>query len=224
VPLVADGEPVGTLSDFSLDFGDTDAEPKCPLGPQPSATLLVPYFEVDLADAAGPATLLDVTNAADSFVVARVVLWTDLGVPTLTLWLYLSPSDVQSLNLRDLFNGHLPNTSGVLGDPDRPILDFEPCTAASLAPSLAPAELAFLRSAHTGQPLTMGVATPAVGSATAAIASATACAGIDRGDDVARGYVTIDVVRRCAYSPSVDSYLHRDALLDPFELSALNAL
>jgi hypothetical protein len=219
-PLLAGGEQVGTLSGFSLAFGASDREAGCcQATAQPSATLLVPYFEVDLDDPAGPTTLLDVTNASDSFVVARVVLWTDLGVPTLTSWLYLSPADVQSLNLRDLLAGRLPDTAAVLADPRRPILDFEPCTAGGLAPALSAADVAFLRAAHSGQPL------PAAADAAAAPAVvASLCAGIDRGDRVARGYVTVDAVNRCAYPPTVASFAHREALLDAFELSRLNAL
>ncbi len=82
------------------------ASSSCSSGASPAATLLVPYFEVDLTSTSGLTTLLAVTNAGAQSTLAHVVVWTDWGVPTLKFDLFLAANDVQSINLRDLFAGH----------------------------------------------------------------------------------------------------------------------
>ena len=88
------------------------AQNSCSAGATPAATLLVPYFEVNFAAADRQTTLFAVTNAGAQATLAKVVVWTDWGVPTLTFDLFLAPDDVQSINLRDVFNGVLPQTGG----------------------------------------------------------------------------------------------------------------
>src|SRR5215218_4135209 len=85
-------------------------EGNCRLADQPAATMLIPYFEVDLADPAGQTTLFSVNNASAKSTLARVVLWTNWGVPSLAFDVYLTGYDVQTINLRDLFAGTLPQT------------------------------------------------------------------------------------------------------------------
>src|SRR5215813_8349189 len=82
----------------------------CRVANQPAATLLIPYFEVDLANSGGQSTLFSVNNASSKPVLSRVVLWTDWGVPTLAFDVYLTGYDVQTFNVRDLLNGNLPET------------------------------------------------------------------------------------------------------------------
>src|SRR5688500_5655617 len=72
----------------------------CRTAEQPAATLLYPYFEVDLQRNDGATTLISINNSSSSPVVARVVMWTDWGAPTLAFDVYLTGYDVQSLNLR----------------------------------------------------------------------------------------------------------------------------
>ena len=102
-------------------------EGNCRLADQPAATMLIPYFEVDLGDPAGQTTLFSVNNASAKSTLARVVLWTNWGVPTLAFDVYLTGYDVQTLNLRDLFAGKLPQTgpdtsnSGSLSDDGDPL-------------------------------------------------------------------------------------------------------
>lgn len=157
----------------------------------PAATLLLPYFEVDLANPQGRTTLFSVNNADDQAALAHVVLWTDLAVPTLAFDVYLTGYDVQTVNLRDVFEGRLPRTADEPNDPADLIspggsLSWEgafPGCAGALPPPPVPSSLLdHVRAAHTGResPIVRG-----------------ACAGIDHRDQVARGYVTIDVVRGC---------------------------
>ena len=50
------------------------------------ATLLLPYFEVDLSNPSGTTTLFSINNASASAAVAHVTLWTDESIPTLESW------------------------------------------------------------------------------------------------------------------------------------------
>src|ERR1044071_8165429 len=49
----------------------------------PAATLLLPYFEVDIANPNGVTTLFSINNASATAVLAHVTVWTDQSVPAL---------------------------------------------------------------------------------------------------------------------------------------------
>lgn len=149
------------------------AQNSCSAGATPAATLLVPYFEVDFAAADRQTTLFAVTNAGAQATLAKVVVWTDWGVPTLTFDLFLAPDDVQSINLRDVFNGVLPQTGGG---------SFTGCADPLVLPVLDATAITHLRQQHTGQPDAEGN-----------------CAGSGRaGANVATGFVTIDAAQACS--------------------------
>lgn len=161
----------------------------CRTAEQPAATLLFPYFEVDLQNAGGATTILSVNNASSSPALARLVMWTDWGSPTLAFDIYLTGYDVQSLNLRDLFGGRLPGTGpgaspqGELSEPGAP---FAGCDGNPKgATTIAPASWTYLRAAHTGQALPGSNPAQCLGSGSA-------------GPQIATGYVTVDVVNRCS--------------------------
>jgi hypothetical protein len=173
-------------------------EGNCRVADQPAATLLIPFFQVDLNDAQGMSTLVAINNASSRPVLARMVLWTNWGVPTLAFDIYLTGYDVQTLNLRDLLLGHLPVTGSTVSN--RGLLsetgaDFAGCTAPAQSvgtggkagPALNTAELAYLRAAHTGQPVVQ-----ASGTSPARCVSGGVRAGL------ATGYVTVDAVNRCS--------------------------
>src|ERR1700694_5920546 len=78
----------------------------CTIDAEPAATLLLPYFEVDLNNPNGLTTLFSVNNASATAVLAHVVVYSDLSVPVLDFNIYLTGYDVQTINLRDiLVNG-----------------------------------------------------------------------------------------------------------------------
>lgn len=166
----------------------------CATDTAPAATLLLPYFEVDLNDPNGRTTLFTINNSDDRAILAHVVLWTDLAVPTFTFDVYLTGYDVQTINLRDIFfQGLAPRTADAGRDPSDSISpkgDFSqdtvfPGCAGFLPPSSlpSPSTVQHLRNAHTGKASHMlqGL-----------------CAGFSRGDSVARGYLTVDVVKTCS--------------------------
>jgi hypothetical protein len=158
----------------------------------PGATLLLPYFEVDLTSADGVQTLFSVNNASATAVLAHVVLWSDLSVPVLDFNIYLTGFDVQTINLRDiLVNGTLPRTASVGQDPSDTIsnhgvfsqdINFASCTGQLPPPALPASFIDHLQKSLTGQ------SSPILGNR---------CAGRAFNDNVARGYVTIDTVNSC---------------------------
>src|SRR6476659_2952750 len=89
----------------------------CTIDDVPAATLLLPYFEVDLNSQNGVQTLFSINNASASAAVAHVTVWTDWSIPTLDFDVYLTGCDVQTINVRDLFNGFVPITADAGADP-----------------------------------------------------------------------------------------------------------
>lgn len=171
-------------------------EGNCRMADQPAATLLIPMFEVDLDNPGGLSTLISVNNASAKPALARLVLWTDWGIPTLAFDIYLTGYDVQTLNLRDLLQGRLPVTGsgvsnqGLLSEAGA---DFPGCAASLSARPLGKTTLdtpsiAYLRAAHTGQPVA-----PAAGTSPALCVG-----GRHARPGLATGYVTIDSVNRCS--------------------------
>ncbi|MGV3519001.1 hypothetical protein, partial [Luteitalea sp.] len=88
---------------------------------RPGATLLLPYFEVDLANPAGATTLFSINNASATAVLGHVTVWSDLGVPVFAFNVYLTGYDVQTVNLRDIFSGTVPRTASAGQDPTNTI-------------------------------------------------------------------------------------------------------
>jgi hypothetical protein len=166
-------------------------EGNCRVADQPAATLLIPYFEVDLGDDQGQTTLFSINNASARPALARVVLWTDWGVPTLAFDVYLTGYDVQTLNVRDLFRGSLPATGPATsntGSLSKEGTDFPGCGTieAAVSAKFEARDQANLRAAHTGRSLKGGK-------------QAGKCASSGRaGASVATGYITVDTVNRCS--------------------------
>ncbi|HVR29298.1 MAG TPA: hypothetical protein VMS86_07150 [Thermoanaerobaculia bacterium] len=159
----------------------------------PAATLLLPRFEVELGGG-GVTTLLAINNASDQPVLAHLTIWSEWWVPVIGFDVYLTGYDVHTINLRDIVvNGDLPNTgpSNVLSPQGEfssgPHTNFGGTCSTSFgsAPNYANISALFLQvlqQALTGQPLqTNGE-----------------CASLPGNPNLARGYVTVDVVRRCA--------------------------
>jgi hypothetical protein len=178
----------------------------CSADTVPAATLLLPYFEVDLADPAGKTTLFSINNALASAGLAKVTLWTDWAIPTISFDVYLTGYDVQTINLRDIFNGNIPVTADAGRDPadtisPRGVLsqDVSLASCAATFPYSSPALPALLqqhlRTSHTG------VRSPIYNR----------CVGEDHtGPDLVRGYVTVDATVRCSLDFPSDPNYFRD--------------
>jgi hypothetical protein len=159
----------------------------------PAATLLLPYFEVDLDNENGVNTLFSINNASATATLAHVTFWTDESIPTLDFDVYLTGYDVVTVSVRDVFNGILPRTASAGQDPTDTIspqgplsqdINFASCAGRLPIPVPLPNPtiITHLREAHTGD------LSPVFG----------ACAGANYGDEIARGYITVDVANACS--------------------------
>jgi hypothetical protein len=162
----------------------------CTVDDVPGATLLLPYFEVDLANTNGVTTLFSINNASATAVLAHVVVWSDLSVPVLDFNVYLTGYDVQSINMRDILAGNLPQTASAGQDPTDAIspkgtfsqdINFASCNGQLPTGALPASFVSHLQTALTGQFSNL------LGG----------CAGLAYGDNIARGYVTVDTVNNC---------------------------
>ena len=150
----------------------------------PAATLLLPYFEVDLDDPDARITTAAIRNASPDPVLAHAVLWTDLGVPTLGFDVLLPGHGSRTLDLSALFGDGSVPASGPSTLPG--------CAGRLPAGPLSPAVLDGLRAAHSGTPSSL---------------FGDRCAGHDDGTSLVRGYLTVDVTTACTDSlPSEPSY------------------
>ncbi len=189
-----------------LAFAGSASAVICTIDAVPAATLLLPYFEVDLGNATGQTTLFSVNNASASAVLAHVVVWSDLSVPVLDFNIYLTGYDVQTVNLRDVLAGTLPRTASDGQDPADTIspqgdfsqdINFASCTGLLPAPQLPASFVDHLRLSLTGQ------SSPVLGNR---------CAGRAFGDNIARGYITVDTVNNCTLRfPGDPGYFGGDA-------------
>jgi len=171
----------------ALAAGPTEASVygagSCNLAAQPSASLLFPYFEVDLSDSGGVTTLIAVRNTRiaqgfDVATVARVTLWTDWGVPTLAFDMVIQAHGVQTVNLRDVFSNNVfpGEPAGVNLGKLKNCLTYRPSTQKLTEP-----EHQALRNKHSGK------------------AAPTACFGEGHLHSFkARGYLTVDAVNACS--------------------------
>ncbi len=159
----------------------------------PAATLLLPYFEVDIGNPNGVNTLFSINNASATAVLVHVSVWTDQSVPALDFDVYLTGYDVETISLRDIFlNGNLPRTASAGQDPNDTIspqglvsqdINFASC---SFLPYSTPAVSASFR-AHL-QAWFQGNPSPVTGN----------CAGSKQPDtNILRGYITADTVTAC---------------------------
>lgn len=155
---------------------------------EPGATLLIPYFEVDLGQPDGLTTLFSITNAspvANTKLLAHAIVWSDWGIPVYSWDFYLAPGDLVSYNLRDLLTyGNLPATS--------PPADFGASCARPLTATVgSPEAQAALQRQLTGR----------------ADKVSGLCASEPRQNAaVATGSITIDVVRDCAHGGVDDPF------------------
>jgi len=164
------------LRGFAVGPRQTEDREPCLPSKTPAATLLLPYFEVDVEEPNGRDTLVSVGNVADTAALVHAVLWTNWGLPALSFDFFVPADGIRSLRIRDLIAGRLPVTS----PPDRPPEVAASCLEPLALPVFDPdALLATL----TGQP------DPSDGLCHSS--------AVESGRLVT-GFLTFDVVRDCS--------------------------
>jgi len=167
----------------------------CTIDEVPAATLLLPYFEVDFDNPNGANTLFSINNASATAVLAHVVVWSDLSKVVLDFNVYLTGYDVQTISVSDLLHGILPQTASAGQDPGDHIspkgtfsqdINFASCGGFLPPPTTLNASfIAHLKAATTGQPDAL---------------FNNFCFGRALGDNIGRGYITVDTVNSCTIS------------------------
>jgi hypothetical protein len=118
-------------------------------------------------------------------------------VPTYGFEVYLTGYDSQEVDLRDVFNGRLPQSADFGRDPADAIsnkgtlsqdINFSSCQGVLPPAPLAPNTVTYLQKAHSGQ----SASNPSFSNR---------CFSQDLGDASARGYITVDTVSQCASDP-----------------------
>jgi hypothetical protein len=187
----------------------TNNDDSCDISVAPAATLLLPYFEVDITSAAGTGetTLFTITNVSQLPQVAHVTLWTDWSYPVIDFNIYLTGYDVQSINLYDVIvRGQLAPDAGTgsgispvgvlsgtsaTAEYNNPLLDEADCFSA------APVDLNPGYVTRMQQAFTLG-RFPILGALGA-------CTNIGSTHPNAVGYATIDVANRCSTALPTDA-------------------
>ncbi|HYI11202.1 MAG TPA: hypothetical protein VEK57_19255 [Thermoanaerobaculia bacterium] len=183
----------------------TNNDDSCDISLLPAATLLLPYFEVDLNSPTGETTLFTVMNMGNVEQIAHVTLWTDYAFPVLGFNIYLTGYDVQSIDLRDVLSGRVapPAGTGMQSSPTGPLslanpaLRTDDCT--SMPAALPPALVTRMQQA-----LTLGRVGPYDG--------APACTNIGGTHSNAAGYLTIDLVGSCTMLKPTEAAYYTETL------------
>jgi hypothetical protein len=173
----------------------------CDISTTPSATLLLPYFEVELSKRVNDAanTIFTIINTSSNAQISRVTIWTDYGYPAAWFNIFMKPYDVQAISLWDVISmGRLPKTSNSGSNASNPhFIVTESCD--SVGGDLSADMLTSLQSMLTTGARSADEATCHVGGA----------------HPMAIGYVTVDVVNSCVnISPLDIAYYSQIILFD----------
>jgi hypothetical protein len=193
----------------------TDNDDSCDISLLPAATLLLPYFEVDLDSATGQTTLVTITNTSNAEQVAHVTLWTDWGYPVIDFNIYLTGYDVQSLNLFDVIaRGQIAPPRGTgferAGSPegdlsgDNTLVDEDTCR--HLPMQIDTHYILKMKEAFTNGHI------PARGNDPACNTAGSPRSAHPNGNAI--GYATIDLVRQCITATPVDQEYYDLLLFD----------
>src|SRR3954463_10663618 len=79
----------------------TNNDDSCDIGVTPAATLLLPYFEVEVDEPPllARTTIFTIVNTSQYPQIARVTIWSDLAFPVMNFNLFLTGYDVEPVNL-----------------------------------------------------------------------------------------------------------------------------
>lgn len=209
----------------------TNNDDSCDIGVFPAATLLLPFFDVDINSPSSDTTIFTITNTTRIPQIAHVTIWSDWSFPVLDFNIFLTGYDVQPINLRDvLVNGMVapsgPGTSSTnttrspraplgsvmgaapLRNTGNPHLDVQAVIAGGSCSNL-PGKIDDQLMAPVRAALTTGLYNPGV--------AGLGCGSISVGGvhTNARGFVTIDVVSNCTPRLADDpDYFRKDILFD----------
>jgi hypothetical protein len=189
----------------------TNNDDSCDISTAPAATLLLPYFEVDInaPQTTAQTTLFTITNVTQIPQIAHVTVWTDLSYPVLDFNIFLTGYDVQGINLYDVIaRGFVASNAGTSIDDaisptgQRSLDNTDNANFAGTVEadcSILPGPIPNNILADVRTALTTGKAPNSCGSGTVGLVHANAI-----------GYVTIDVASTCSVKLPIDSSYYTD--------------
>jgi hypothetical protein len=217
-----------------LIAGTTNNDNSCDIGTYPAATLLLPYFGVDIKPG-GETTVFSITNVSASPQIARVTLWTDWSFPILSFNIFLTGYDVQPINLYDVIGRGLiggttgtstdsPNARDKSGASTNPNLGVTPMTnlanpnfltsaSVECAPGRLPGILPAILATDVRALLTTGRSTGLGISCPSGFGSELQVGG-NHGGNFAIGYATVDLVSICSPLLPTDRHYWDEILFD----------
>ena len=191
----------------SIAPSTTNNDDSCDIGVAPAATLLLPYFYVELDGTPSTArtTVFSVVNVSPRQQIARVTIWTDWSYPAFTFSLLFSAYDVKAIDIRELLvkSGRL---LPVVPNPNHDQYAIELCEVRM--PQMPMSVLKDLRDM-----LTTGRADGGTMNC-ASDAGEVVQVGSNHTTNVAAGYVTIDLVDSCLPVLPTSPAFFKDLLFD----------
>jgi hypothetical protein len=186
----------------------TDNDDTCDISLLPAATLLLPYFEVDVDNPRGETTLFTITNVTNLPQIARVTLWTDRGYMVIDFNIFLTGYDTQSINLFDIIargiiapdrgTGTDVSDRGEYSETSNPLLDLTNCDE-------LPGHIPNVYIQRMQTALRDGTVPP--------FGNLPGCSTVGGQHENAVGYATIDVVRMCGViGPNSPQYYTNEIL------------
>lgn len=170
---------------------------QCAVDQVPGATLLMPYFEVELEgcdpQAPGRTTVVWVRNVAEAHQLVQVTLWGDYGQPVAGFPMYLPAMSARHIDLADVIcRGRVPSTGAAVS----PRSEFGLGNAPNFAGCNNGAD------PDNGIPVANQFSNEFIADVQIRLSGnrspfTNACYGFNRGDTVARGFITVDAVTAC---------------------------
>ena len=182
----------------------TDNNSSCDIGYYPAATLLLPYFEVDINAQVTTAlsTVVTVVNTSKQPQIARVTVWTDMGYPIFWFPVFLTGYDSQSFSLYEvLVRGRLPMTSSTR-------VPGRASASNSANPYTLQNTLCDSISGSIAQPVLQRIQS----ALTTGMLDSSGCP-VGTAHKNAIGYLTIDVVNSCSDASPLDAKYWNEVLL-----------
>jgi hypothetical protein len=201
---------------FLMPFGTARAtgpydDYLCDIAVTPAATLLLPYFVVDLNPPAADArsTVFNVINVSPQPQIARATIWTDWAYPVLSFNIPLTGYDVEAVDVRDLILRGFRSGPARITNPNHRGNEKLTGVCSNPPPQIP---LAVLNDARAL--LTTGVSTSSQLSCIGADGTQVSM-GSKHPTNVAAGFITIDLVANCDLTMPHDArYYEYDLLYD----------
>jgi hypothetical protein len=191
----------------------TNNDDSCDIGVAPAATLLLPYFEVDVTNRTQD-TLFTITNTSRFPQIAHATIWTDWSFPVLDFNIYLTGYDVQGISMNQLLNGTIGAATGT-----GPTQAVSPLGTLSSGftnnPNFAGGGSAIQCATQPG-PLSAATVAALRAALTTGANSGVYCSGsqlVGGSHANAIGYVTIDVTAFCNQLLPTDPNYYANAIL-----------